>query len=172
MAGKNKNRINLPLLLPVAGLIIEGIVLLILVSYNVEISQSLTLFLLLIASLLLYQVVMQIIQLVKVNTAVKKSNDAKQWVESGREMDAIKEWKNQLLILPRDKYLENLDEAVNAYQKLGMQNGVQKTEHLIKSSHEFFDLVNNAKKATPAARQEWQDKSNALRKMVKELPEE
>jgi hypothetical protein len=171
MAGKNKNRINLPLLLPVAGLVIEGIVFLILVSYNVEISQSLTFFLLLIASLLLYQVVMQIIQLVKVNTAIKKSNDAKQWAESGREMDAIKEWKKQLLILPRDKYLEILDDVVNTYQKLEMKNGVQKAEHLIKSSHEFFDMINSAKKATPTARQEWQEKSNDLRKMVNELPE-
>jgi hypothetical protein len=152
-------------------LAIEGIVYIILVSYNVEITQSLTLFLLLIAALLLYQVILQIIQLVKVNTAIKKSDDAKQWAESGREMDAIKEWKKQLLILPRDKYLEVLDEVVNTYQKLEMKNGVQKAQHLIKSSHEFFDMVNNAKKATPAVRQEWQEKSNDLRKMVKELPE-
>ena len=172
MAGNKKNRINLPLLLPVGGLIIEGIAFAILMSYHVEISQSLSLFLILIASLLLYQVVMQVIQLVKVNIAVKKSGDAKQLIESGHGMDAIKEWKKQLLILPRDQYLQILDEVVNAYEKLGMQNGVQKTEHLIKNSHEFFALINSTKKATPAARKEWQEKAIALRKMVKELPED
>jgi hypothetical protein len=171
MAGNRKRNVNLPLLLPVAGLIVEIVAILILRSYNVEFTQNLLLFLLLIGGLLLYQIIMQIIQLVKVYSAIKRSENAKALVESGKGLEAIKAWKKQLLILPRDQYLAVLDDVLNAYQTLEMKNGVQKTEHLIKSSHEFFELVNNTKKATPAARQEWQEKANALRKMVKELPE-
>jgi hypothetical protein len=64
-----------------------------------------------------------------------------------------------------------LDDVLNAYKTLEMKNGVQKTEHLIKKSQEFFDMVNDTKKATPEIRQEWQTQSIALRKMVKDLPE-
>ena len=171
MAGKNKRSVNFSLLLPVAGLIIEIIAILILKSYNVEFDQNLLFFLLLIGAILLYQIIMQIIQVVKVNLAVKKSADVKALVESGQGLEAIKAWKKELLILPRDQYLVVLDDVLNAYQTLDMKNGVQKTEHLIKKSNEFFDLVTNTKKPTPEAREEWQKQSIALRKMVKELPE-
>lgn len=171
MAGKNNKKMNLPLLLPLAGLIIEIIAYLILRSYKVEISQSLAFFLVLIGGLLAYQIVMQIIQLVKVNAAVSKSEKVKALVDAGKGIEAIKEWKKNLLILPRDQYLETLDEVVNTYQKLDMPNGVKAAKDLIKNSHEFFDMVNNTEKATPEARQQWREKSNALRKMVQELPE-
>jgi hypothetical protein len=114
---------------------------------------------------------MQVIQLVKVNVAISKSEKAKELVDSGNGIEAIKEWKKHLQILPRDQYLETLDEMVNAYQKLEMDDGVKAAKDLIKNSHEFFDMVNNAEKATPEARQQWREKSNALRNMVKELPE-
>jgi hypothetical protein len=171
MAGKKSRQMNLPLLLPLGGLIIEGIVYIVLISYNVKISQSLAFFLILIGGLLAYQVVMQVIQLVKVNVAISKSEKAKELVDSGNGIEAIKEWKKHLQILPRDQYLETLDEMVNAYQKLEMDDGVKAAKDLIKNSHEFFDMVNNAEKATPEARQQWREKSNALRNMVKELPE-
>lgn len=172
MAGSKSRNMNLPLLLPLGGLLIEAIVVLILRSYNVELSQSLTFFLLLIGALLAYQVILQIIQLVKVNVAVNKSEKVKALVDAGKGIEAIKEWKKNLLILPRDQYLETLDEVVNTYQKLEMPNGVKAAKDLIKNSHEFFDMINSAEKATPEARQQWREKSNALRKMVMDLPEE
>lgn len=171
MAGKKSRQMNLPLLLPIAGLVIEIIVYLILISYNVEISPSLMFFLLLIGGLLAYQVVLQIIQVIKINVAVNKSDNVKALVESGQGIEAIKVWKKNLLILPRDQYLETLNEVVNTYQKLDMPNGVKAAQDLIKNSHEFFDMVNNAEKATPEVRQEWRVKSNSLRQMVKDLPE-
>ena len=171
MPAKNKRSVNLPLILPLAGLAIEIIAIIILLSYDVEFNQNLLFFLVLIAGLLLYQIIMQIIQLVKVNRAVKQAAEAKALVESGRGLEAIKAWKKQLLVLPRDQYLVVLDDVLNAYKTLEMKNGVQKTEHLIKKSNQFFDLVNDTKKATPEIRQEWQTQSIALRKMVKDLPE-
>lgn len=171
MAGKKSRNMNLPLLLPLGGLLIEVVVYLILRSYNIEISQSLLFFLVLIGGLLVYQVVMQIIQLVKVNVAVNKSEKVKALVDAGKGIEAIREWKNNLLVLPRDQYLETLDEVVNTYQKLEMPNGVKAAQDLIKNSHEFFEMVNSAEKATPETRQQWREKSNALRKMVQDLPE-
>jgi hypothetical protein len=171
MAGNNKRRVNLSLLLPVAGLVIEIIAILILRSYNVEFNQNLLFFLVLIGGILLYQIIMQIIQIVKVNLAIKKSADLKALVESGQGLEAIKAWKKELLILPKDPYLATLDDVLNTYQTLEMKNGVQKTERLIKKSKEFFALVENNKKPTPDDRKEWQTHSVALRKMVKDLPE-
>jgi len=171
MAGKKSRNMNLPLLLPLGGLLIEVVVYLILRSYNIEISQSLLFFLVLIGGLLVYQVVMQIIQLVKVNVAVNKSEKVKALVDAGKGIEAIREWKKNLLVLPRDQYLETLDEVVNTYQKLEMPNGVKAAQDLIKNSHEFFEMVNSAEKATPETRQQWREKSNALRKMVQDLPE-
>jgi hypothetical protein len=114
---------------------------------------------------------MQIIQLIKVDKAVSKSEKAKALAESGQGLEAIKEWKKDLLILPRDQYLKTLDDVVSTYQKLDMPNGVKAAQELIKNSHEFFNMVNNAAKATPEVRQAWRVKSNSLRKMVQELPE-
>ena len=171
MAGKKIRQMNLPLLLPIGGLIIEGIVFSILLSTNTPISPSLMFFLILIGGLLAYQIVLQIIQVIKVNVAVDKSKNVKDLVDSGKGLDAIKEWKKNLLILPRVQYLETLDNVVNTYQKLDMPNGVKAAQDLIKNSHEFFNMVNDADKATPEVRQQWRVKSNSLRKMVKDLPE-
>jgi len=171
MAGKKSRQMNLPLLIPLAGLLIELIAYLILRSYKVAISPSLGFFLVLIGGLLAYQVAMQIIQLIKVDKAVSKSEKAKALAESGQGLEAIKEWKKDLLILPRDQYLKTLDDVVSTYQKLDMPNGVKAAQELIKNSHEFFNMVNNAAKATPEVRQAWRVKSNSLRKMVQELPE-
>ena len=171
MAGNKSRQMNLPLLLPLAGLIVELIVFVILRSYNVTISPSMLFFFALIGLLLAYQIVLQIIQLVKVNMAVNKSQDVKAMVEAGNGLEAIKIWKKNLLVLPRNQYLQTLDDVVNTYQKLEMPKGVKAAQDLIKNSHEFFDMVNSAEKATPEIRQQWRVKSNELRKMVQDLPE-
>ena len=93
MAGNKSRQMNLPLLLPLAGLIVELIVFVILRSYNVTISPSMLFFFALIGLLLAYQIVLQIIQLVKVNMAVNKSQDVKAMVEAGNGLEAIKIWK-------------------------------------------------------------------------------
>ena len=171
MAGNKSRQMNLPLLLPLAGLIVELIVFVILRSYNVTISPSMLFFFALIGLLLAYQIVLQIIQLVKVNMAVNKSQEVKAMVEAGNGLEAIKIWKKNLLVLPRNQYLQTLDDVVNTYQKLEMPKGVKAAQDLIKNSHEFFDMVNSAEKATPEIRQQWRVKSNELRKMVQDLPE-
>ena len=171
MAGNKSRQMNLPLLLPLAGLIVELIVFVILRSYNITISPSMLFFFALIGLLLAYQIVLQIIQLVKVNMAVNKSQDVKAMVEAGNGLEAIKIWKKNLLVLPRNQYLQTLDDVVNTYQKLEMPKGVKAAQDLIKNSHEFFDMVNSAEKATPEIRQQWRVKSNELRKMVQDLPE-
>ena len=171
MAGNKSRQMNLPLLLPLAGLIVELIVFVILRSYNITISPSMLFFFALIGLLLAYQIVLQIIQLVKVNMAVNKSQDVKATVEAGNGLEAIKIWKKNLLVLPRNQYLQTLDDVVNTYQKLEMTKGVKAAQDLIKNSHEFFDMVNSAEKATPEIRQQWRVKSNELRKMVQDLPE-
>ena len=103
--------------------------------------------------------------------AVNKSQDVKAMVEAGNGLRQLKFGRRISWSSPRNQYLQTLDDVVNTYQKLEMPKGVKAAQDLIKNSHEFFDMVNSAEKATPEIRQQWRVKSNELRKMVQDLPE-
>ena len=172
MRDQNKNKPNLSLLLPLGLLLVEVIAIVVLLLTGFEINQTLIFFFVLLGIFFLWQVGRQLFTQRRVKQAIKKTREADNIAESGRPLEAMKIWKNLLLSLPRDKYLETLAKMEKVYENLEMEEAVQQVKAIHSESLEFFDMTRNIKRITAKDRRKWQARAYELRKMISALPEE
>ena len=172
MTDQQNPKINTALLLPIGLLILEVIAVLVLITTGYEITTSLTIFLIFLGFFLLYQIVRQVIVLVRVRGAVAKMADAKRLADSGKPLEAIKAWKKLLLNLPKEDYLQVLSLVKETYQALEMHRAVQKVKTIQNKSDDFFEMLKNADRYAKEDRRQFQSQAMELRQMIKSLPEE
>lgn len=171
MTDQNQKRPNLSLLLPLGLLVVEVIAILVLLLTGFEITQSLIFFFVLLGIFLLWQVGRQLLTEWRVKQAIIRAREAESIAESGRPMEAMKIWKNLLLSLPREKYLETLSKMEKTYKDQEMDDAIQQVKAIHSESLEFFDMTQNTKRITPKDRRKWQARAYELRKMISALPE-
>ncbi|MDF1520591.1 MAG: hypothetical protein P1P73_08935 [Brevefilum sp.] len=172
MSETKKKRTDMLLLLPAGLLVLEGIIVVVLLSTGYEIKESFLYFLLLLAAFLIFQISRQFSRRLRVQKSVGKVKDGKALVDTGHPFEAIKLWKELLLSLPRDKYLEVLDMLEATYENENLAAGVQQIKAIRSESLNFFEMTKIPQRATANDRKAWQTKAMELRKMVKALPTE
>jgi hypothetical protein len=172
MSETKKKRTDMLLLLPAGLLLLEGIIVVIFLATGYEIKESFLYFLLLLAAFLIFQIGRQISRRLRVQKSIGKVEDGKALVETGQPFEAIKLWKELLLSLPRDKYLEVLDMLEATYENENLAAGVQQIKAIRNESLNFFEMTKNPQRTTANDRKEWQTQALKLRKMVKALPTE
>ncbi len=172
MVDKNKRKIDWLLILPGSLLLIEGIVVSVLISSGYKISQPMIFFLVLLAGYLVFQLWQHLSTRFRVQNSVNKINDGKVMVESGQPFEALKLWKELLLNLPRENYLDVLAMLEEVYLDQEMNAGIQQIKAIRSESLNFFEMTRETKKATAKDRKDWQAKAFAVRQMIKALPTE
>jgi len=160
------------LLLPTGLLLLEGFIVVILLATGYEVKESFLYFLLLLAAFLIFQIGRQISRRLRVQKSIGKVEDGKALEDTGHPFEAIKLWKELLLSLPRDKYLEVLDMLEATYENQNLAAGVQQIKAIRNESLNFFEMTKNPQRTTANDRKEWQTQALKLRKMVKALPTE
>lgn len=170
MKEKNNNRVNLALLLPLGLLIIEIIVVVVLLGSGYEISEFLFIFLIFLALFLLYQISRQLWIGWQMKKAIAGLERAEELADSGKPLEAIKQWKQILLNLPQEKYLDVLHRMEETYDTQDMTKAVQQVRAIQSESIEFFEMTKVAKNFTPQDRRKWQARAYELQKMIKALP--
>lgn len=171
MTEENKKGINLNLILPAGLLLLLVIVFVVLVVAGYQITQFLFYFFLLLGIFLVFQVAKQLITEWRVKQAIKKIDDADLLAESGQPMEAIKLWKNLLLSLPKDQYLEVLRKMEETYQDQNMTKAVEQVKAIFSESLTYFKMAKGADRGTPKDKQDWRTRAYELRNMIKALPE-
>jgi hypothetical protein len=172
MADNKKRRIDWLLILPGSLLLIEIIFVVVLLVTDYQITQPMMFFLILLGIFLIFQIWRQFSTRLRVQRSVAKLDEAKSLVDSGKPFEAISLWKQLLLSLPRDKYLDVLTMLQETYANQDMQKAVQQVKAVRSESLNFFELTKNAQKATAKDRKDWQARALELRKMIKALPTE
>lgn len=172
MAETKKNQPNWPMLLPIGLLVVEIIVVVALLALGYEITQYLFFFLILLALFLLYQIGKQLIMNRRLKKMISEIAAAKELAGSGQYLEAVKEWKRLLLMLPRETYLEALDQLEDSYTRLEMPQAVSQVRTIHSESIEFFSATENIQKMSMQDRQKLQKRSNQIRDMIRALPEE
>ncbi|MDY6873305.1 MAG: hypothetical protein SVR81_04975 [Chloroflexota bacterium] len=172
MAETKKNQPNWPMLLPIGLLVVEIIVVVALLALGYEITQYLFFFLILLALFLLYQIGKQLIMNRRLKKMISEIAAAKELAGSGQYLEAVKEWKRLLLMLPRETYLEALDQLEDSYTRLEMPQAVSQVRTIHSESIEFFSATENIRKMSMQDRQKLQKRSNQIRDMIRALPEE
>lgn len=172
MAETKKNQPNWPMLLPIGLLVVEIIVVVALLALGYEITQYLFFFLILLALFLLYQIGKQLIMNRRLKKMISEIAAAKELAGSGQYLEAVKEWKRLLLMLPRETYLEALDQLEDSYTRLEMPQAVSQVRTIHSESIEFFSATENIRKMSMQDRQKLQKRSNQIRDMIRVLPEE
>ncbi|MCB2210410.1 hypothetical protein KQH62_05910 [bacterium] len=172
MAKTDKNQTNWPLLLPVGLLVVEIIVVIVLLAMGYEITQYLFFFFVLLALFLLYQIGKQLVMNRRLKKMINEMVAAQELADSGQYLEAVKEWKRLLLLLPREAYLEVLNNLEDAYTQLEMPKAVSQVRTIHSESIEFFSATDEIQKMNMQERQELQKRSNQIRDMIRALPEE
>lgn len=170
MTEKKKNNVDWLLILPASLLLIEGIIVVVLLASGYEINQPMMFFLILITIFLAFQVWRHLLTRLRVKRAIGKIDDGKALVESGQPFKAIKIWKEVLLSLPRDKYLDVLSMLEETYANQNINEAVQQVKAIRSESLNFFEMTRTPKKATANDRKNWKARALELRKMINALP--
>jgi hypothetical protein len=169
---ENKKRVNLQLILPIFLLVVEIVVVIVLLVSGYKFTSYLPFFLILLGVFLANQIIRQGTIAWKVKKAVSEVSSGDSLVEEGKPMEAIKIWKNALMELPKDLYLSTLVKMEKIFEDQDMIAAVQQVRAIQAESNRFFTMTQEAKRATPKDRQQWQAKAYELRNMIKALPEE
>ena len=172
MAENKKRRIDWLLILPTGLLLIEGIIVVVLLATGYEINQTLMFFLILLAAFLIFQIWRHLSTRLRVQRSVARIDEGKELVDGGEPYKAISLWKELLLSLPRDKYLDVLNKLEETYGDQNMSAAVQQVKAIRSESLNFFEMTKNPQKATAKDRKDWQARAVELRKMIKALPTE
>lgn len=172
MAEPNRKQPNWPLLLPIGLLATEIIVVIVMLALNYTITQYLFSFLLLLALFLCYQIGKQMVMNRRLKKMVDEMVAAKELADSGKPMEAVKEWKKLLLALPQEAYLEVLNQLTEVYKQVEMVQAVKQVKTIHSESIEFFNATRNAQQLGMQDRQALQARSNDIREMIRALPEE
>jgi hypothetical protein len=172
MAETNEKQPNWPLLLPVGLLVIEIIVVVAMLVLGYEITQYLFFFFVLLALFLIYQIGKQLVMNRRLKKMVNEMVAAKELADSGQYFKAVKEWKRLLLLLPREAYLEVLNQLEDVYTQLEMPKAISQVRTIHSESIEFFSATENVQRMNMQDRQELQKRSNQIRDMIRALPEE
>jgi tetratricopeptide (TPR) repeat protein len=172
MQNKKNRKIDWLLILPAGLLLIEGISVVVLLATGYEITQPMMFFLLLLAAFLAFQVWQHLSVRIRVQKAVAKIDEGKVFIDSGQPFEAIGLWKELLLSLPRDKYLDVLNMLEDVYGEQNMNEAVQQVKAIRSESLNFFEMTRDPQKATAKDRKDWQARALELRKMIKALPTE
>jgi hypothetical protein len=170
MTDEQKNRINLPLLLPLGLLILEIIAVIVLLATGYEISGFVFYSLVFVAFFLISQISHQLWIAWQIKKGVDGIKRAEELLHDGKPLEAIKLWKKALLNLPRDKYLVVLTQMEKAYQSQEMDKAVQQIRAIQTESIEFFNMTEIAKSLTPKDRLRWRTKAFTLHKSIQALP--
>jgi hypothetical protein len=172
MQNKKNKKIDWLLILPAGLLLIEAIIVVVLLATGYEITQPMMFFLILLAAFLAFQVWRHLSIRIRVQKAVAKIDEGKALIDSGQPVKAIRLWKELLLSLPRDKYLDVLNMLEDIYGEQKMNEAVQQVKAIRSESLNFFEMTKNSQKATTKDRKDWQARALKLRKMIKALPTE
>ena len=172
MVNNTKRKIDWLLILPAGLLLIEGIIVIVLLATGYEITQPMMFFFILLAAFLAFQVWRHLSTRIRVQKAVAKIDEGMALVDSGQPFEAIGLWKELLLSLPRDKYLDVLNMLENTYGEQNIYEAVQQVKAIRSESLNFFEITKNPQKATAKDRKDWQARALELRKMIKALPTE
>lgn len=172
MSEKEQKQFNMLLVLPAGLLLLEGIIVIVLLALGYEINQSLLFFLVLLAAFLIFQIGRQLSTRLRVQKAIGKVEDGKAMVDSGHPFKAIKLWKNILLSLPRDKYLEVLTLLEKTYEEQSINAALQQVNAIRSESYNLFEKTKIPKNATAKDRKEWRTKALEIKSMIKALPTE
>jgi transcriptional regulator of acetoin/glycerol metabolism len=172
MTESNRKQPNWPLLLPIGLLIVEITVVIVMLALNYTITQYLFFFLLLLALFLVYQIGKQLLMNRRLKKMVNEMVAAKELADSGKPMEAVKEWKKLLLALPREAYLEALNQLEDVYKQMEMPQAVKQVKTIHSESIEFFNATENIQRMSIQDRQNLQTRSNQIRDMIRALPEE
>lgn len=169
----NKNKkVDWLLILPASLLLIESIIVVVLLATGYEITQPMMFFFILLAAFLSFQVWRHLSIRIRVKRAVAKIKEGKALIDSGQPYEAISLWKELLLSLPRDKYLDVLTMLEDIYEEENIDEGVQQVRVIRSESLNFFEMTKNPQKATAKDRKDWQARTVELRIMIKALPTE
>ena len=172
MVNNTKRKIDWLLILPAGLLLIEGIIVIVLLATGYEITQPMMFFFILLAAFLAFQVWRHLSTRIRVQKAVAKIDEGITLVDSGEPFEAIRLWKELLLSLPRDKYLDVLNKLEDTYGEQNINEAVQQVKSIRSESLNFFEMTKNPQKATAKDRKDWQARALELRKMIKALPTE
>ncbi len=172
MENKKKNNIDWLIILPASLLLIEAIIVVVLLATGYEIDQALMFFLILLAAFLIFQIWRHLSTRLRVQRSVAKIEEGKDLVDSDQPYEAISLWKELLLSLPRDKYLDVLTLLEETYEEQNMSEAVQQVKAIRAKSVDFFEMTKISQKATAKDRKDWQARALELRKMIKALPTE
>lgn len=172
MAEPDEKRINWPLLLPIGLLMVEIIAVIVMLALNTTITQYLFFFLLLLSLFLIYQIAKQLIMNHRLTKMVAEMAAAEELADTGKPMEAVKAWKKLLPALPREAYLEVLDQLEDTYMQMEMSKAAKQVKTIHSESIEFFNATENVRRMNMQDRQTLQARLNAIRAMILALPEE
>lgn len=172
MVNNTKRKIDWLLILPASLLIIESIIVVVLLAVGYEITQPIMFFFILLAAFLSFQVWRHLSVRIRVKRAVAKIDEGKTLIDSDQPFEAIELWKELLLSLPREKYLDVLNMLGTTYEEQDLNEGVEQVKAIRSESLNFFEMTKNPQKATANDRKDWQARALELRKMIKALPTE
>jgi len=172
MDKENKSNLDLSLILPLALLILEAAVIIVLVASGYEITQTLIILFILLGVFLIYQIGRQLVGRWRINQAVTKIKEGQVLADAGKELQAVKLWKSLLYTLPEEQFTEVLQRIESVYENENMQEAVQQAQAIQSASKDFFEMSRNLRKATPQDQRDWRAKAFELQKMIKALPEE
>ena len=172
MTEENKKRIDMSLVLPIGLILIEVIAVIGLMVLGYEIPKFLSSFLIFLDIFLVLQIAQQLLLKHQIKKATLETKRAIELADSDQPMEAIKTWKDVILSLPKEKYLDALARMGKIYQAQEMTNAVQKVKDIHAESIALFDLSQNIKRTSQKDQHDFQSMTSKLRQMVQELPEE
>ena len=172
MRQENIKQLNLSLLLPVGLLLLEIVAVIVLIASGYKITEFLLTFFILLGVFLIFQITRQLFTTWRVKRAVKQINAADELADSDQPLEAIKIYKNNLLSLPRERFLNVLFKMQRIYEEQNMIAAIQQVKAIHSESIEFFEMTQNIKRASYKDRRNWQARAIELRNMIKSLPVE
>jgi hypothetical protein len=117
----------------------------------------------------------QVTQQIWIRRRIRRTNaqltQANLLTQKGEFIEAILVWKQTLLSLPTDHYLDILNHIQQAYLALDMPEAAQKTLEIKAESLTIFEMIKDIKRLSMQQRYALNQRILALRKSIQELPE-
>ena len=166
-----KTKINWPLILPAVLLILDISAVVTLWLLNFFISPIFWGLSITISIFLMFQVTRQMLIRHRIRQAKAQLAQANNLAKKGAFLKAILIWKQTLLSLPTDHYLDILNRIHQAYLALDMPEAAEKTRKIKADSITIFEMINNIKKLSMIQRFALNQKILSLRESIQDLPE-
>ncbi len=168
---QQKTKQNWPLVFPTALLILDISAIVILSFLDFSIPPIFWGLSIIIGIFLLFQVTRQILIRHRISQAKARLMQANNLAKKGAFLKAIFIWKQTLLSLPTDHYLDILNRIHQAYLSLDMPEAAEKTREIKADSITIFEMIKNIKQLSMQQRFALNQKIVSLRESIQKLPE-